>query len=172
MKFPAADGPRGGGQRPDRCADAHGEKISQHQRGEDDHRHEFQRLRVEFVDARVAARFFQAALRHHRPSQVRDRAVSADHLRILAVFNGVEMLNGFRGAQILRNQGHLRHDVRRRAQVRTRNDLPGVGMHDYVPVVIHDENRAAPHAGFLQAAQDSVQRDHRGQHAVKLAGYV
>ena len=43
-------------------------------------------------------------------------------------------------------------------------------MRDDAPAVVHHEYGSAAYAGFLQAPQDAIQRDDRGQHAAELLG--
>ena len=45
-------------------------------------------------------------------------------------------------------------------------------MGDDVAVVVHDEDRAAAHAGFGQPAQDAVERDDGSQHSAELVVHL
>ena len=119
---------------------------------EGDHQHEFQRLGVQFVDAGIFARLFQAALRHDGPAQVGNRAVGADHLGGFAVLDGGKSLHRFGGAQIFGQRRDLAHDVGTRAHVRAGHKLPHIRMSHHVAVVVHDEDGAAAHTAFFQPA--------------------
>src|SRR5579883_3154576 len=62
VKFAAADGARGSGQRTNRRADAHGKEITKENRHQYHHADERQCLAVQFGHARVGARFIQTPL--------------------------------------------------------------------------------------------------------------
>ena len=168
VKFAAADGQRGGGQSPNRRADADGKQIAEDQRRERDDDHEFERLGIQFRDARIFARLVEAALRHHGPVQVRNRAVGSDHFLFAPIVLCGKPAQRFGRAKSLRQPGDLSNDGRTRPGIRAGHELARVRMSHDVPAVVHDEDHAPADAGFLQPPQDSVQRYDRREHPRKL----
>ena len=168
VKFAAADGQRGSGEGPDRRADADGEQISEDQRRERDDNHEFERLRVQFRDACIFARLVEAALRHHGPVQVRNRAVRSDHFLLVPIVLCCEPAQCLGRAKFLGQRGDLSNDRRTRPGIRAGHELARVRVSHDVPAVVHDKDDAPADAGFLQPPQDSVQRHDRRKHAGKL----
>src|SRR6266481_5227316 len=106
--FATADRARGGRQPADGSANAHREKITDENGGQNDHADERQRLPVQFGDAGVTLRLIEAPLRNDRPIHFRKSAVRSDHLdRVFLVRFG--KTHRFRVAELLRQRLHFCH---------------------------------------------------------------
>src|SRR5271156_6318879 len=78
-------------------------------------------------------------------------------------------MHGFGGAQFLRQFFQVVDDGRTGSDVAARNDFSGIGVRDDVAVAIYDEDSAFAHASIAYAFEEAVNRDHRRDHASKLA---
>ncbi len=167
VEFGAADGARGANQPANGPRDSERRKISEQKRDQSHRNDEAHRLRRQFLHAGVNARLCQAALRDHRPAQLGNRAVGADHFDGLIVFVLSE-LGCFRRAYFFRHFLEL-HDDGIRAEVTSGDHVDRVRMDDDSPVYVDDEDGAVAHACIFQTRHHVVERHNCRQHSRELA---
>ena len=166
VEFAAADRASGRCQTANRPADTHREEIPHENRGQDNHADERERLPVQLGYAGVALRLIEPPLGNDRPIQFRNRAIRPDHFDFV-FFDHFRVTNRFCVAKFLRQRLHLRHQGIA-AHIGARDKIFRVLVRHQAAVVVHQKNRAFPHAGFLQMVQDGFQGDYCSQHAGEI----